>query len=735
MQTSDHDSVNVLVAAKISKPLAYKIGSLTPAPTEGDLVRVPLAGRTVTGIVASETAENPKPTLKLKSITEALPPEFSISNELLSLLNWCQRYYHTPIGLVVSAALPKSILNGKPAIAKGRGSWLCELSSDDIEKVSAAKQKAALHWLCEHGTSTTAELVSAGFGQHIIRALRKKALIKATTEALLKNPQQLLAETAQTLNREQQIAVEQICSTRESESNNRFYLLDGVTGSGKTEVYLQVAEKHLSDGNQVLLLVPEIGLIEQTIKRVKNRFSCTVLAYTSGTSESEKIRCWKSVRHSAPLVVVGTRSSIFLPFAALSLIVVDEEQDLSYKQQEGFRYNARDMAIVRATSSNATLILGSATPSIESLHNVSRNVLKPLQLSNRIGNRPLPEWHFSSPTNRSDAQPLSEQTLRSVKAELQLNNQVLVFINRRGFAPLLQCALCGWQAKCPACDTSMTVHRRPSCLICHRCDNRQAPPHKCPSCQSNKLQSLGLGTEQVESFLQGQFTSIPCIRVDRDSTTRKDSFSEKLSQLKEGAPAILVGTQMITKGHHLPGISLVVVLEAGSALLSHDYRAVEHMAQSLTQVAGRAGRGATAGKILIETSQSEHPVFQSLATDSYRTLSARLFENRKALLLPPFHFSALLHANSHDLSLLQQFMERCRQQLSYLAETSGIEIVGPMPSPTEKRNNRFRYQIQLYSSSRSKLHSAISHTEQMVEQMKGIGKIRMGIDIDPLTMD
>lgn len=743
MQNPATNSVYVLVAAKINKPLAYSIGHLASRPTPGSLVRVPLASRIVTGIVIDDTDTKDKPGagIKLKPVSAVLPEDLNLSRELIALLSWCQRYYHVPMGQVIQAALPKSILNGKPSEAKSKNKWIVSADQTTIDTLSATRQKALMQWLNTNQPANTAEILAAGFGRHLLTALEKKKLIQPIDSSLANQSEntERLKEQPQPLNPEQERAVQTICA--KNKKNNPLYLLNGVTGSGKTEVYLQTAFKHLQNGKKVLVLVPEIGLVEQTAGRFHKRFRVELLTYHSSTAESEKLYCWKRVRQKGPMIVVGTRSSIFLPFEELSLLVVDEEQDLSYKQQEGFRYNARDLAVVRATQEATTLLLGSATASLESLNNVNRGLFRPLYLKKRIGDRPLPGWKFCKPATRENNRPISDTALQTIGQHIEQKNQVLVFINRRGFAPLLQCSHCGWQAKCSACETAMTLHRQPVALICHRCDRRQSTPQHCPDCKSTQLKSLGLGTEQLESFLQKAFTHISCLRVDRDSTQRKGSFSAKLSRLAEGQPAILIGTQMITKGHHLPGIALVVVLDADSALLSHDFRSLEHLSQSLIQVAGRAGRGQTMGEVLIETSRPDHPVFKALESTSYQAFSKQLLEARNTQNLPPYCFSALLHASSTDFGLLNHFMEHCRQTLfQHAANLSNhkdmkIEFIGPMPSPTEKRNNRFRQQIQIYANSRSQLHSAISSVEQMVDRLKGFTKIRFAIDIDPLTMD
>lgn len=745
MQTLNDNFARVLTAAKINKPLTYKFdGHQTPEP--GCLVRVPLGNRVVTAavseIVSKEWIQKEEPSLnieKIRLVDAFLPIEYALSKELLELILWCSRYYHSSLGLVVSAALPKSLLNGKPVTRTTTAYWQSIASTEDISALKTSKQKQLLEWLCQNPNSSTKEIITNGFGRHAINALSKKKLI--ANQALLQPnhslTHNLLNESVHQLSDEQNKALNLIESPKKRQKP---FLINGVTGSGKTEIYLQRAQAALEQKKQILLLVPEIGLIKQTISRVKARFHCTVMEYHSNSSEGEKIECWTQVKKNDPLIVVGTRSSIFLPFSKLGLIVLDEEHDLSFKQHEGFRYNARDLAVIRAKSNKAELLLGSATPSIESLYNVERGLFTQTLLSKRIGNRRLPIWKYCKPASHTGQNPLSDELLNIIALELDQQNQVLIFINRRGYAPKLQCNQCGWQAICEACDSSMTIHNNPRQLICHRCDQRSAPPKQCPCCQSRAIFSIGSGTERIEQSMEKLFPKVPRIRIDRDSTQRKGSFEAMLDSLQENKAGILIGTQMLTKGHHLPGISLVVVLGADSALMSHDFRSIEHLSQSLTQVAGRAGRGIATGKVVVETSQPEHPLFTLLAEQvdgkpSYEQLSHEIIQNRRLHQLPPFSFSSVLHANCPDFDQLMQFMAHCKTALDDLAQQYEIETIGPMPSPTEKTNRRFRYQIQFYAKSRSQLHSALSSIEQYIAQLRGFSKIRISIDIDPLSMD
>jgi primosomal protein N' (replication factor Y) len=708
--------LEILVANKLNKSLCYLNQTGEPLDA-GELVRVPLGKQVTTGIVLGEGQDTGE--FRLKPIQGKIEGTSKLPRELLQLLNWAARYYHTPIGQVLATALPKSLLDGKPAKPRSRSIWKAATPGNET---ATPKQQRLLDWLSGHGEASTEQILEAGFGRHLLRALRDKQLVMAKEQTPA--PQDLLAETPLPPNDEQARALEAI------RLKNGPFLLQGVTGSGKTEVYLQAAQDFLDKGQQVLFLVPEIGLIPQTTQRLKARFNRPVLGYHSAASESEKVDCWNKCASSRSVIIVGTRSAIFLPFSQLGLVVIDEEQDLSYKQFEGFRYNARDLALIRSQQTGAKLILGSATPSLESLYNCDRGNFERLRLNTRVAQKGLPKWQVIQ-AELSSTQPVSNQVMDKIKKELSQGGQVLVFLNRRGYAPILSCLQCAWTANCLACDTQMCIHQQPSALICHRCDGRLPIPSNCPSCGSSQLITKGFGTEQLEAFLSSHFPEVPCLRIDRDSTQQKNAFSEKLNLLHSGDPALLIGTQMITKGHHLPGISLVVALGADSALFSHDFRAIEHLAQTLTQVAGRSGRGKRAGQILVETTQPNHPTLEKLCARDYDQIARELLENRKAYGLPPAGYSAALHASSTDLSEVNQFMAT----FGDITENTPVSQLGPMPSIIERKAGRYRYQMRLFSQTRSELHAIIAKIESQIAQMRGFSKIRWAIDIDPLTMD
>lgn len=738
MPTANSRIVFVHTAAKVSagfnKPLAYRSTSESLI-NYGRLVRVPLGNRLVTGIVGISEEQLPED-IALKEINSVFEPDFCIPEALLNLIIWSSRYYHTPPGQVIMAALPKSLLDGRPVHTRSEPLWETHLSKDEIQALKAPKQRELLTWLTTQKAATTRDILSAGFGRHILSALRNKKLVcehavhpgTNNNDCSRQTPGPMLAESPLEPNPQQRNAIDHILKDK---GDKNVFLLEGVTGSGKTEVYLQVIAKHLEQGQQVLFLVPEIGLVTQTLDRVSKRFRIKVHSYHSASSESEKISCWKSAKKSEAHIVIGTRSAIFLPFTNLGLIVVDEEQDLSYKQQEGFRYNARDLSLVRSSMEKCKVILGSATPSCESMHNSLQGIYMHLQLEQRAGMKPMPEWQFVQDPGTKPNTPILQNSLESIRHELQSGNQVLVYLNRRGFAPILQCTNCGWRALCEGCDTAMTLHQNPPSLICHRCDKVEQRPAACPSCSSVKLHYHGMGTEQLEAYFSSMLPEFPCLRIDRDSTQRKGSFDKKMELMRSGTPTILIGTQMITKGHHLPAISLVVALGIDSALFSHDYRALEHLAHSLIQVAGRAGRGNAPGKILIETSEPTHPALQILANNNYSEASGFFLTQRQKSGLPPFRYTAIFHANSTDLGKLSEFMNRCYSGIQH----DRVQIIGPMPSAIERKRNRFRYQIQFYAVKRGVLHETILKLENFIATQKGYGKIRWSIDIDPLAID
>ena len=431
-------------------------------------------------------------------------------------------------------------------------------------------------------------------------------------------------------------------------------------------------------------------------------------------------------------IILGTRSAIFTPLQAPGLIILDEEHDQSYKQQEGFRYSARDLAVIRAQQENIPIILGSATPSLESLNNCRVGRYQHLVLSTRAGNAAQPDWKIIDlKTERTDS-GIAATTLAAIGDTLNNNHQVLVFLNRRGFAPAILCHQCGWTAECHSCDSRLTVHRARGRLICHHCDYQQSIPQQCPSCQSRQLVAAGEGTERSEAFLQRCFPQTKILRVDRDSTRKKGAMQEMFHTADSGQPCILIGTQMLAKGHHFENVTLVAVLDADSGLFSPDFRSHERMGQLLTQVAGRSGRGDMPGRVFVQTHQPDHPLLELLITRGYGHFAEQLMLQRQLTQLPPFRHMAVIRAESNRADEAEAFLHLARKiTQSLVPATPQLSYLGPLPAIMEKRAGRFRYLLQVESDQRATLQWLLSVVALELENHKDSRRVRWSIDVDP----
>lgn len=537
------------------------------------------------------------------------------------------------------------------------------------------------------------------------------------------------------LNAEQQSACDAI---RQSRGNFNCFLLDGVTGSGKTEIYLQAIQDTLNQNRQALVLVPEISLTPQTLTRFRSRFDTPIAVMHSGLTPRRRLNAWLEAASGEAGIIIGTRSAIFTPLARPGLIILDEEHDSSFKQQDGFRYSARDLGIMRARSERIPIVLGSATPSLESLHNARSGRYQHLRLTERAGTANMPRYILVDTAQQPLQDGFSRELFDAIQAHVQRGQQALIFINRRGFAPVLQCQDCGWTAECQHCDARMTLHRHPPHLRCHHCDRREPVLRHCPSCQGKSIHAVGTGTERCELALQQRFPDIPVVRVDRDATRRKDELDRLLEQINEGQPCILVGTQMLAKGHHFPAVTLVGVLDADSGLFSADFRGQEFMAQLLIQVAGRAGRAEMPGEVMIQTRHSTHQNLQTLIHEGYHALADQLLAERKLADMPPFSHLAVIRAEAISASAPADFLLQARQTAIQLLTQSGtlnrVTISGPLPAPMEKRANRFRQQLILRSSSRSHLQNLLSALCVELEHSNNQRKVRWSVDVDPQDM-
>lgn len=536
-----------------------------------------------------------------------------------------------------------------------------------------------------------------------------------------------VAETQPTLNEAQASAVKTICDAKKI---FQVFLLDGVTGSGKTEVYLRVIEEIIKDNKQVLVLVPEISLTPQTIERFRTRFAVPVAALHSSLSDKERLQAWLSARSGDAKIVIGTRSAIFTPFANLGLIIVDEEHDTSFKQQDRFRYHARDLAIMRANTNQIPIVLGSATPSLESLLNVKRHRYTYLSLPNRAGAAVMPTYQMIDLSRTSIEEGLSPPLVAAMHQHLAENNQVMLFLNRRGFAPVLFCSQCNWIADCKRCDTRMVYHKKPLRLHCHHCDSRMHIPKSCAKCQSENLHPVGLGTQRLEQTLEQQFKDIPIIRIDRDSTRRKDSMQELLNQIHAQPKAILLGTQMLAKGHHFPNVTLVGIIDADSGLFSADFRAAEQTGQLLVQVAGRAGRADKPGTVAIQSRFPDHPLLQTLTREGYPPFAQSLLNERELAVLPPFSYFAVVRAESYTEESAAAFLAAIKQLSVSL--TDPVTILGPVPALLAKRKGLYCQHLIIKANRRSALQHFLKGILHQIEKIASDYPVKWVLDVDPI---
>lgn len=571
---------------------------------------------------------------QLKAISELLDDEPILDEQVLNLLTWSAQYYQFPIGEVMQTALPALLRQGKPMDVLFHLWKIIPCDNAEALLKRSIKQQDAYQILKLHPAGTTENILNlSGVETATLKALQKKGLVDCTHEPHDFSPSPVqLAQMPLTLNEDQKKATQHVFN---AQHQYQAFLLDGLTGSGKTEVYLHIMHEVLKQGKQVLVLVPEIGLTPQTISRFKSRFNCDIALLHSGLNDSKRLQAWQQAQTGKASIILGTRSAIYTPLPRLGLIILDEEHDLSYKQQEGFRYHARDVALYRGHLQGCPVLLGSATPSIDSYHLVETGKLTALQLNQRAGHALLPKMHLIDLKIVKKQHGISQPLIEQIKNTLARKEQVLIFLNRRGYAPVLVCESCGWQANCPHCDAHFTLHTQPySYLHCHHCGTVHRLPDHCPECQQKSLKTLGAGTAKVEEHLQELFPDHDVIRVDRDSTSRVGSWQKIYDRIQQNKPSILLGTQMLAKGHHFPHVTLVAILDIDAGLLSVDIRAPERTAQLIVQVAGRAGRGEHKGHVYLQTLRPDHPLLTTLIEKDYRAVAKQTLAERKVALLP-----------------------------------------------------------------------------------------------------
>jgi primosomal protein N' (replication factor Y) len=712
-------------------------GSTGSPPPVGVRVSVPFGRRKLIGVLVALTAKSSIPSSKLRTVYEILDSTPIIDPVTFDLLTWAAGYYHHPIGEVFAAALPVSLRAGQAAAEVTEYWALTGLGVAELAQTGnrrAPQQRALLTWLADRGRATAAQ-VAAAFKPAHLKALAQRGWVMVQTNdepAVLPDPllNNALDADELTLTAAQAEAVKTILA---SLSLFAVHLLYGVTGSGKTEVYLRAISAAIAADGQALVLVPEIALTPQLVERFRRRFSSGVVALHSGLTDAERRDAWRAAYSGKARIIIGTRSAVFTSLPKLSLIVVDEEHDPSYKQQEGFRYSARDLAVMRARGAGVPIILGSATPSLETWENAASGRYEKHVLPQRPGSAQPPRMSLIDLRRHAADQGLSTPAMLAIGSHLQAGGQIIVFLNRRGYAPGLYCNSCGWIAPCAHCDARMTLHRRAQQLRCHHCGAHTDIPAVCGSC-GQALLPVGQGTERVEETLVRLFPDAPLARLDRDTAAARGAIQAVLGRMHSGEARILVGTQMLTKGHHFPDVSLVVILDADQGLFASDFRATERLAQTITQVAGRAGRAARAGEVLIQTEFPEHPLLTRLIAAGYDSFAASALQERRDAQWPPFSRLAMLRAEAKDPNLLAAFLEAAAHRGKALNEP-GIKVLGPASALMARRADYFRAHLLIETLSRGDLQRYLARWLPAVEALPGAKGMRWSIDVDPLEVD
>lgn len=728
-------------------------------PAIGSRVEVSFGRQTLIGIVVALIAQTDSSVAldKLKPINKCLDDEPILDERMLNFASWLAHYYHYPLGDVLAVMLPSLLRQGKP-LDLLITHWRILPNSDDTDfRANAKKQKQQFDMLKIHGERGASEevLLLEGMQRPFLKTLEDKGLIERYIQPKTAPSPIRLAKMPLDLNAEQQLAVAAIISAHEAGQYTGF-LLNGITGSGKTEVYLQAMQAVLEAGKQVLILVPEIGLTPQTRARFASRFAAQIVLLHSGMSNSYRMQGWQDCRMGQAQIIIGTRSAVLYPFADLGLIVVDEAHDSSYKQQDTLRYHAADVALYRGLQANIPVVLGTATPTLEHLKLVDDNKLIECKLTTRPGNAQPATMQLIDARLQSTHQQaqddgarydtgLTDALIGAIRQTLEAGDQVLIFLNRRGYAPVLLCEACGWQADCPRYDAHLTVHYNSkvqhsayssSYLKCHHCDWQSYIPAVCPDCSSQNLDAKGMGTTRLSENLHAIFANpqtskdlYPIIQIDRDTTRRKDSWENIYQRINEGTPAILVGTQMVAKGHHFPNVTLVCLPNADRGFLSADFRSPEHTAQLMIQVAGRAGRGDKAGRVLIQTLQPDNPLLLKLVRDGYLSFARELLQERQMMGLPPFSHAALIRCEGKTLVATTRAL---KDAVANLPTAHGLAVLGPIDAPMSKKNSRYHSQLLLLAKNRNQLHQVLNLWWQPVLAMPSAKYLKMTLDIDPI---
>lgn len=731
--------VRVAVDVAMDRPLDYSVPlHLQGAVRLGSHVLVPLASREVTGFVVGfpeDSFPNLRPVLGL------VHPEPLLRPATVALAEWIARYYCCPLEMALRTVLPEPVRSGDRWKTLQVAVPISEPPPEAVWAricTRAPKQAEVFQWLRDNG-STAVTLLRRRFGggaPSAVKGLVKAGLVELRDEVQSREPwedQEVVSTKPLELNTEQAAAFAQVVERLDGGQEPGVVLIHGVTGSGKTEVYLQAIERILKEGQGAIMMVPEISLTPQTVERFRSRLGPLVAVLHSNLSQGERHDEWHRLRSGDARVVVGARSAVFAPVSPLGLIVVDEEHEGSYKQSDSPRYNARDLAVVRGAMEGALVLLGSATPSVESSYNARTGKYGLAELKSRVEGTTMPVIRVLDMRGGGGGQAspavFSQALLNGLEQRLERGEQSILFLNRRGHSSSLCCPQCGTVLECPNCSLPLTYHRDGEFMLCHYCDHRQAPPRECPSpkCRSTAIRYAGVGTQRVELVLRKLLPKARIARLDSDSMIRKDRFIEILGDFRRGRLDILIGTQMIAKGLHFPNVTLVGIIQADMGLHRPDFRAGERTFQLLTQVAGRAGRGDEPGEVFVQSYTPFHPAIQYAYRSDYEGFYLEEIEVRRTLALPPWSHMVLLEALGEDEAMVLAETMDVTQQIRAWKDPV-MQVSGPSPAPIARLRGEFRFQILIRTRGILRL---VDRLKPLYQQLRKKRRIRWLVNVDP----
>ena len=712
-------SAKVLIDGPSELVFDYAIPDSIGEVSVGCRVRIPLRNKNSTGTVL-HIGEPPQTNFALRPIHSLIDPEPLITPGLMKLGTWLAEYYGSPMEQVMRAILPESVRQDAHSEKSQKIAVLDHLPDPEtLEKLAkrAPKQHVILTLLKASPDGISLSDLGGGSISATLKALEKKNYITIKHQAIRRDPdadQEFLESKPIQLNEEQEIALTEVLKTPENNEPKKPILLHGVTGSGKTEIYLQAVQAHIDLGKTALILVPEISLTPQTVQRFKSRFASLqdqVAVLHSNLSQGEKFDEWHRIRKGQASIVIGARSAVFAPLKDLGIIIVDEEHENTYKQESTPRYHGRDIAVLRGHIENCTVLLGSATPSLESFHNTQTGKYQLIHLTKRVDHQTMPiirviDMKLEAQKQKGRDAILSDKLRVSMETKLKNGEQVILFLNRRGFARSLQCPPCGHVCQCQHCAIPLTYHKGDERLVCHMCGYQTITPKKCPECGDTAIRMQGFGTEKVEDVIQKVFPQAKIARIDADTMRRKNALRDTLAKFKAHKIDILIGTQMIAKGLHFPNVTLVGILNADLGLHVPDFRAGERTFQLITQVAGRAGRGELEGEVVIQTHTPHSPSIQFARHHDYNGFAELELQFRNQFCFPPFSHVALLGTRSTHERRAEFTLQNLHQRLKKNLPPS-IELGDPLPSPLTKAHGQFRYQLMLKSTSARQLTTYI----------------------------